>query len=135
MNNNMPGIIITDQDFHRLSALVEQVEGAGATALDEELSRANVIAQKEIPPDIVTMNSKLRFVDEVSGQESEMTLVYPQEANLNEGRISILAPVGVALLGLRAGQSIDWVLPHGGKKRIKVQEILFQPEAQGRWEL
>ncbi|MNJ93390.1 Regulator of nucleoside diphosphate kinase [compost metagenome] len=133
--NNLPGIFITDQDFHRLSALVEQIEGATATALDEELSRANVIAQKEIPPDIVTMNSRLKFVDEVSGQESEMTLVYPQEANLAEGRISILAPVGVALLGLKAGQSIDWQLPSGGKKRIKVQQIVFQPEAEGKWEL
>jgi len=128
-------IFITDQDYHRLSALVSQVEGPWVEALEEELSRAHVIGQKEIPGNIVTMNSRVKFVDESTGSESEMTLVYPQDANLDKGRISILAPVGIALLGLSAGQSIDWKMPNGAVKKLKVQEVIFQPEAAGQFEL
>lgn len=128
-------ILITDQDFHRLSALVSQVEGRWAEALEEELSRANVISQKEIPNNVVTMNSRVQFFDETTGQASEVTLVYPQDANLSEGRISILAPVGIALLGLSVGQSIDWTMPNGIVKKLKVQGVSFQPESAGKWEL
>ncbi|WP_374077088.1 nucleoside diphosphate kinase regulator [Bdellovibrio bacteriovorus] len=128
-------IFITDQDYHRLTALVSQVEGQWAEALEEELSRANVISQKEIPHDVVTMNSRVKFLDESTGSESEMTLVYPQDAKLEAGRISILAPVGIALLGLSAGQSIDWKMPNGATKKLKVQEVIYQPEASGQFEL
>lgn len=134
MNTNNR-ILVTDQDFHRLSALVSQVDGQWAEALEEELSRANVISQREIPNDVVTMNSRVRFIDETSGQESEITLVFPQDANLSEGRISILAPVGIALLGLSVGQTIDWKMPSGVVKKLKVQGVIFQPESSGQWEL
>lgn len=130
-----PRIFITDQDFHRLSALVSQVDGPFAEALEEELGRANVIAQSEIPKDVVTMNSRVRFLDESTGQESEMTLVYPQEAKLEEGRLSILAPVGIALLGLSVGQEINWKLPNGQSKILKVKAVTFQPEAAGNFEM
>lgn len=128
-------IFITDQDFHRLSSLASQVEGRWAEALEEELSRAHVISQKEIPRNVVTMNSRVQFVDETTGQTSEVTLVYPQDANLSEGRISILAPVGIALLGLSVGQSIDWTMPNGIVKNLKVLGVTFQPESAGQWEL
>lgn len=128
-------IFITDQDYHRLTALVSQVEGQWAEALEEELSRANVISQKEISRDVVTMNSRVKFLDESTGSESEMTLVYPQDAKLEEGRISVLAPVGIALLGLSAGQSIDWKMPNGATKKLKVQQVVYQPEASGQFEL
>lgn len=134
-NNSEPRILVTDLDFHRLSALVSQVEGPFAEALEEELSRANVIAQKEIPKSVVTMNSRVQFLDEVTGQESEMTLVYPQDAKLEEGRLSILAPVGIALLGLSVGQEINWKLPNGQSKKLKVQAVTYQPEASGNFEL
>ncbi|WP_347356743.1 nucleoside diphosphate kinase regulator [Bdellovibrio sp.] len=133
--NTEPRIFITDQDFHRLSALVSQVEGPFAEALEEELGRANVIAQKEIPKDVVTMNSRVQFLDEVTGQESEMTLVYPQDANLESGRLSILAPVGIALLGLSVGQEINWKLPNGQTKKLKVKAVVYQPESSGQFEL
>ncbi|WII72123.1 nucleoside diphosphate kinase regulator [Bdellovibrio sp. 22V] len=135
MTTEQPRILVTDQDFHRLTALVSQVEGRWAEALEEELGRANVISQKEIPTNVVTMNSRVKFLDESTGQESEMTLVYPQDAKLEEGRISILAPVGIALLGLSSGQSIDWKLPNGSIKKLKVQDVVFQPEAEGRFDL
>lgn len=135
MTSEQPRIFVTDQDFHRLSALVSQTEGPLVEALEEELSRAHVISQKDIPADVVTMNSRVRFIDEVTGQESEMTLVYPQDAQLSEGRISILAPVGVALLGLSKGQSIDWKLPSGSSRKLKVKDVVFQPEAEKRFDL
>lgn len=135
MNTTTPRILITDQDFHRLSALVSNTEDARSEMLDEELSRANIIAQAEIPATVVTMNSKVKFLDKSNGQTSEMTLVYPQDANLDEGRISIFAPVGIALLGLSVGQSIDWKMPNGAIKKLEVQEVLFQPEAAGQFEL
>lgn len=133
--NTESRIFVTDQDFHRLSSLVSQVEGAWADALEEELGRANVIAQKEMPNNVVTMNSRVQFLDETTGQESEVTLVYPKDADLAAGRISILAPVGIALLGLSVGQSIDWKMPSGVVKKLKVQQVLFQPEAEGEWTL
>lgn len=128
-------IFITDQDYHRLMTLVSQAEGPWAEALEEELGRANVISQKEIPNSIVTMNSKVKFLDESTGSESEVTLVYPRDAKLEEGRISILAPVGIALLGLSVGQSIDWKMPNGATKKLKVQAVVYQPEAAGQYEL
>ncbi len=128
-------IFITDQDYHRLMTLVGQEESAMAEALEEELSRANVIAQAEIPRDVVTMNSKVKFWDASTDQENEITLVYPQDANLQEGRVSVLAPVGVALLGLSVGQSIDWKMPNGAVKKLKVKAVTFQPEAAGQFTL
>lgn len=128
-------IFITDQDYHRLMTLVSHAEGPWAEALEEELGRANVISQKEIPNTIVTMNSTVKFMDESTGSESEVTLVYPRDAKLEEGRISILAPVGIALLGLSVGQSIDWKMPNGATKKLKVQAVVYQPEAAGQYEL
>ncbi|KYG60591.1 transcription elongation factor GreAB [Bdellovibrio bacteriovorus] len=133
--STQPRIFITDQDHHRLMALLSQVEGPWAEALEEELGRAHVIAQTEIPRNVVTMNSRVQFLDEATGQESQMTLVYPQDAKLEEGRISILAPVGMALLGLTEGQSIDWKMPNGSVKKLSVRSVEFQPEAEGRWDL
>lgn len=128
-------IFITDQDYHRLSALVSQVDSEWAELLEEEIGRANVISQKDISKEVVTMNSKIRFIDETSNAETEMTLVYPQDANLEGGKISILAPVGIALLGLSVGQSINWKMPNGSVKKLKVKEVIYQPEASGQFEL
>lgn len=133
--NTENSIFVTDQDYHRLSALVAQGAGPFFEALEEELERAHIVPQKEINKDVVTMNSRVKFVDILTGQESEITLVYPQDADLENGRISILAPVGMALLGLSVGQSIDWKMPNGATKNLKISEVLYQPEAEGRWDL
>lgn len=135
MNTTTPRILITDQDFQRLSALVSITDDERSDMLDEELSRANIIAQADVPSSVVTMNSKVKFLDQSNGQTSEMTLVYPQDANLDEGRISIFAPVGIALLGLSVGQAIDWKMPNGQIKKLQVEQVVFQPEAAGQWEL
>jgi len=132
-------IILTHQDLKRLHALIEGVQSErnaeAAEALESELGRAQVVEASAVPPDVVTMNSKVRFVDETTGQEREAQLVYPQDASASEGRISILAPIGAALIGLRAGDSIDWPMPNGRTKRLRIVEVTWQPEAAGQYDL
>jgi len=129
------GILLTHEDYLKLSQLVRTNTSKGAAALEEEISRAQVVPQTEIAADIITMNSSVRFLDEETGKESSVTLVYPQDANLTESKISILAPIGVALIGLKVGQSIDWPLPNGSVKAIRVLAVDYQPEAAGEWAL
>lgn len=127
-------IVVTDTDLERLDRLIRtqpRRNGPACEALEEELSRADVVAQAEISPDVVTMNSRARFVDEDAHDEVEMTLVYPRDADVARGRVSVLAPVGAALLGLAVGQSIAWPLPHGAIKRLRVSAVVYQPEAAG----
>lgn len=133
--STIPQIYVTDQDFQRLQVLISEASGAVADALDEELARANVVAQKDIPRDTVTMNSKIAYVDEVTGDKHVVSLVYPQEANFAEGKLSVLAPIGVALLGLKVGDRIDWKLPSGQVKKIKLEAVIYQPEAEGNLNL
>lgn len=127
-------IVVTEPDLERLSQLIRAQPRRNARAcdaLEEELARADVVAPEEISPDVVTMNSRARFVDEDLHEEVEMTLVYPRDADVARGRVSVLAPVGAALLGLSVGQSVAWPLPHGGTKRLRVSAIAYQPEASG----
>lgn len=128
-------LIVTDQDYERLVLLLQNTNSPLAAALEEELGRATIVAQKEIPPDIVTMNSTVAFVAVETDKESEITLVYPKDADVTKACISVLAPVGVALLGLRIGQEIEWPMPNGDRRHLKVTGIKFQPEASGNWDL
>lgn len=123
---------LTPQDFDRLERLVQiSTKTPNVVALEEEIEDAVVVEQREIPPDVVTMNSRIRFVDEESGDESEVVLVYPSEADASSGRVSVLAPVGTALLGLSVGQSIEWPVPNGQSRRLRVVAVPYQPEASG----
>jgi len=128
-------ILVTEQDFERLALLIIHSHGPNALALEEELGRAEVVGQKEIPGDVVTMNSVVTFVSKDTNKETEIRLVYPKDADVTKGHVSVLAPVGVALLGLRVGQSIDWPMPNGQSRQLTVTGIKYQPEAQGDWEL
>ncbi|WP_034053306.1 nucleoside diphosphate kinase regulator, partial [Pseudomonas aeruginosa] len=101
-----------------------------AEALEAELSRAQVVGHDEIPPGVVTMNSTVRCREESSGKEYTLTLVYPEDV-AGEGKVSILAPVGTALLGLTIGQTIDWPAPSGKTLKLTLLEIEYQPEAAG----
>ena len=89
------------------------------------------VPSDQIPPHVVTMNSRVRFKDESSGTELTVTLVYPGDADASTGRISILAPVGSALIGLSVGDTIEWQLPNGRTKTLRIVELLYQPEAAG----
>jgi regulator of nucleoside diphosphate kinase len=127
----LPQIYLTQPDLDRLMKLVETHPGQRLAELERELVRANVVPREEIPEDVVTMNSRVIFENETTGERREVTLVFPANADIEAGRISVLVPVGTALLGLRAGQSIDWELPGGGKQRYRIVKVPFQPEAAG----
>ena len=128
-----PPIYLTQDDLDRLTDLLEAyAAGAGGRRfehLEGELLRARVVPSGQIPRDVVTMNSRVVFEDEQTGERREVTLVYPRDADIDAGKISILVPVGGALLGLGVGQSIDWTLPSGQKRRYRVIAVPYQPEA------
>lgn len=126
-----PRIYLTQTDLDRLLELVEAYPGRRFEALERELVRAQVVARAEIPADVVTMGSRVVFENETTGERREITLVYPGMADMDAGRISVLVPVGTALLGLRVGQAIDWELPSGEKQRFRIVEVPYQPEASG----
>jgi regulator of nucleoside diphosphate kinase len=129
-------IYVTKPDALRLERLLAMSKRTeNVEALEEELSRASIVASEEIPANVVTMNSKVRFRDEVTGEESEVTLVYPPQSDVNEGKVSILAPVASALLGLSIGQAIEWPMPNGKTRSFKIVSVLFQPEAAGQYDL
>lgn len=119
---NSQELIVPLGDYVRLREL------AGEHELAEELERAIVVSADRIPKNVVTMHSRLIYSDETAGTKREVQLVYPGEANPLAGMVSVLAPVGCALLGLTAGQSIDWEFPEGKIHRLRVERILFQPE-------
>jgi regulator of nucleoside diphosphate kinase len=129
-------IVITRTDRMRLAALIDRVVRQGGRDvqhlhdLGEELERADVVDSREIPPDVVTMNSTVRISDLETGDQFTYTLSYPDSANIDEGRISILAAVGTALLGYRAGDIVEWQVP-AGIRRIRIEELIYQPEANG----
>ena len=126
-----PSLYLTQDDLERLSRLLDAQSGRFAK-LEGELARAVVVPREEIPRDVVTMNSRVLFEDETTGKRREVALVYPGEADIDAGKISVLVPVGSALLGLRVGQSIDWELPSGEKHRYRVIEVPYQPERAQR---
>jgi regulator of nucleoside diphosphate kinase len=122
-----PSLYLTQDDLERLSQLLDS-QGGRFAKLEGELARAKVVPRADIPRDVVTMNSRVLFENETTGERREVTLVYPHEADIDAGKISILVPVGTALLGLRVGQSIDWTLPSGEKHRYRVIDVPYQPE-------
>lgn len=134
-------IYITEFDLNRLNKLIEMLEDEPVQRdskyleeLDIELRRAKVVAPQSIPRDVITMNSKIRVKDLDTGVEAIYQLVFPGDADINQNKISILAPVGTALIGFRVGDTVEWEAP-GGQKRMKVEEILYQPEAAGDFHL
>lgn len=130
--SDLPPIYLTQDDLERLMKLVDAQPGKDLGKLEHELVRARVVPRDKIPGDVVTMNSRVVFENESTGERREVTLVYPGNADIGAGRISVLVPVGTALLGLREGQSIDWELPGGEKQRYRILKVPFQPEAAGQ---
>lgn len=123
-------IIVTDRDLERLLTMLDHHGGPAAESLEAELDRAVVVPKHEVPADVVTMNSLVTYEDCGSGAQRTVRLVFPSEADAGSGRISVLAPIGAALLGLTVGQDIEWALP-SGRKRIRVVGVDYQPEAMG----
>ena len=129
------GIVITAADFDRLHGLVESpryrtTHATLLASLKEELGRGKVVRADRVPKSVVTMRSRV-CVHDLSGDERETyTLVYPEEADIDVGKLSVLAPLGTALLGIRAGQIVKFDAPTG-QRRLRVEKILYQPEAAG----
>ena len=131
-------LYINELDHKRLMRLIEDAlngvteQSNSLRSLQVELTRANVVNAEELPRDVVTMRSRVLIM--LDDEEKEITLVYPNEANLSTGKISILSPVGTAIIGYRVGDVVNWLTP-GGLKRIRIKKVLYQPEASGDYEL
>ncbi|MCC7344920.1 MAG: nucleoside diphosphate kinase regulator [Deltaproteobacteria bacterium] len=123
----MPEILLSDIDKERLEALILQSrKGPARNFLEDELDRAEVIPHHLLPKDVVVMNSRAEFLDLETGERRALTLVYPGEADLKAGKVSVLAPMGIALLGLSAGQRISWRMPDGRVRRFKIISVAQQ---------
>ncbi|HEY0591184.1 MAG TPA: nucleoside diphosphate kinase regulator [Thermoanaerobaculia bacterium] len=132
-------ITISSFDKKRLLGLIEQWEAdpqdrGHIDDLAWELERAIVVEPQAMPADVVTMNSRLRLTDVDTGEQRTITVVFPGMANTAEGKISILAPLGTALLGYRVGELVEWNVP-SGLRRLRVDAIEYQPEAAGDFRL
>jgi regulator of nucleoside diphosphate kinase len=131
-------IVITEADFDRLNSLLDSpryrsTHAASLMTLKHELERGAVVAASDLPTDVVTMHSQVRVRD-LKADEDTYTLVYPDEADINEGKLSVLAPLGIALLGTKVAQIVKFDAP-AGPRRLKVEKILYQPEAAGDFHL
>lgn len=134
--NTRPEITISSLDADRLYKLIESLPAnsfAGKKELEAELERANIVEPQAVPSTIVTMNSTVNFVVESSKDEFNLTLVYPKNVDSSGKTISILAPVGSALLGLSQGDEIEWPKPGGGIIKVKIKEVTYQPERAGEF--
>lgn len=131
-------IQITHSDHARLTRLIEDLKPARGPLpahlqfLDTELRRARLTASADIPSDVVTLHSRVRIAELDSGDTLEYTLVPPDEADIVAGRLSILSPLGAALLGYRVGDTFSWPTPDGADCLARIADILFQPEENGR---
>ena len=129
-----PPIVVSSLDMERLEALFDSLPSAQAgtrEALLEELARADLVEPQDMPLDVVTMNSRVRFVMGNASDEFDMSLAYPKDVNGAPDKLSVLTPVGNALLGLRVGDTIDWTRPDGARFEVTVREIVYQPERAG----
>lgn len=131
-----PRIVLSSLDAERLENLMDSLTDAvfpGKKNLEEELVRADVVDPRDIPATVVTMNSTVRFKVEPLADEFLLTLVYPKDSDAANGKISILTPVGSALLGLSQGDQIEWPKPDGGLLNVRIEEITYQPERSGEY--
>ncbi len=131
--SSRPPIIINRLDAERLQRLIDDASDKDlfvAEALEEELERGEVIDPEEIPDDVVSMNSRVQFTDLTRNRQMIRTLVYPHALATTEDGISVMAPVGAGLIGLRVGEVIDWTLPDGHQVQLRVDAVLWQPERE-----
>ena len=133
-------IYVTQYDLARLKELLQG--GMSASGRDRELlailqrevDRAHIVEPTAVPHDVVTMNSRVRLRDLETNTEMTYTVVFPSEADLEQGKISVLAPIGTAILGFRVGDTVAWQVP-GGMRNLRIEEIMYQPEAAGEYAL
>ena len=134
--NTKPNVIISTLDAERLERIIDSLPASSskvAQHLEEELARAELVEPHAVPPTVVTMNSTVRFKVETTDEEFCMTLVYPKDVDSSGSKISILAPIGSAMIGLSEGDSIAWPKPGMGLLKVRVEEITYQPERAGEF--
>lgn len=129
-------IYITEADMQRLRPLIEGMKNSrdDLRALEAELKQARIVTPADVPPDVITMNTKARLRDLDTGEEMVFTVVFPGNASIEHDRISVVAPIGTAMLGHRVGDEFSWEVP-AGLVRLRVEEVLYQPEAAGHYHL
>ena len=133
-------IVLTENDYSRLKQLLvglARSEGAqaGLETLEEILDLARIVSPDKVPSDTVTMNSRVMYEDVRSAEKGTVTIVYPSDADVSTRKISILSPVGAALIGETRGAEVELPVPHGQTRRIRILDVLYQPEAEGNFEL
>lgn len=128
-------IMMTEKDYARLSHLFKNLSTSDVENLFIELDRAKIVSDGEIPADVVTMNSTVEYMDLSTNKSNIVTIVYPKDADAKYKKVSILASLGSALIGLRKDQEITWLFPSGDVKRLKVVKVIYQPEANQDWHL
>ncbi|MFO7369332.1 MAG: nucleoside diphosphate kinase regulator [Bacteroidales bacterium] len=131
-------IVITDLDYQRLTALLSdgsfrrKASPDNLSRLARELDRAKKVDPRKVAPDVVTMNTEIEFTDMDNQISKKLKLVYPERADIRQGYVSVMAPIGTALLGFRKGDVIEWEVP-AGKKKFLIKDIIYQPEASGHY--
>ena len=135
----IPARTVTEFDLRRLDALFERIRSQvkpppTLSILERDLSRAVAVKPEEVPPTVITMNSEVEVVDLDTLERRCLTLVFPTMAGIESGRISVLAPLGTALLGSSEGARVEWHTPRG-VRRLQVERVLYQPEAAGRFDI
>ncbi len=133
---NKPTVYVTEHDLKHLSALVDEAhwrpqrQPADIERLEAELERRTRLPSDEVPPDVITLNSRVQLLELDTGETYSCTLVLPSAADIGQLKISVLSPVGLAMLGHRVGDVITGAVP-GGTQRLKITALWYQPEAAG----
>jgi regulator of nucleoside diphosphate kinase len=126
-------IVITAEDYQQLDSLLASKVVRlinGSDSLDElqtKLDRAQIVPQDDVPSDVVTMNSTVALRDLSTNEVKTYTLVYPDRADIANYKLSVLAPIGTAILGYRVGDEFRWRVPQGWRN-LKVEQVIYQPE-------
>lgn len=140
MHNIMKKVTLTKNDYTRIYKAITDAKNSKtinsneAEKLLSELSKAEIVPSEKIDKDVVTMNSEVKLFFENTQKEQSFKIVYPQDANLKENKISIFSPIATALIGYKIGGEIEWIVP-GGMTKIKIVDLIYQPEAAGDFDL
>lgn len=136
----MKKVTLTKNDYTRIYKAITDAKNSKtinsneAEKLLSELSKAEIVPSEKIDKDVVTMNSEVKLFFENTQKEQSFKIVYPQDANLKENKISIFSPIATALIGYKIGNEIEWIVP-GGMTKIKIVDLIYQPEAAGDFDL
>lgn len=132
---DQPNIIVSEQDLHRLETMLEHQTKLTPTMqhLENELARAEVVAPKDVPSNVVSMNARVMITIAPAVESTEIVLVYPHEFLGEKGQVNVIAPIGTAILGLAEGQEIEWPQPDGHLMKVKIEKVLYQPEREGHY--